>query len=135
MYENFEKLRMFKNLKNNLIKHGSFKLPRPRNYNIEENEIQELNVLEEVIERPNTSLRILENVTTVGQKKKLKTLKKHKFKPYKARRVHQLRNDNLARRLRFSVWFTENSKQNADFPSNIVWTGEARIQSSGKLNR
>ncbi|CAG9770068.1 unnamed protein product [Ceutorhynchus assimilis] len=39
--------RIFRNLKNNLIQHGSFKQPRPRNYNIEQNEIQELNVLGE----------------------------------------------------------------------------------------
>lgn len=52
--------RIFQSLKNNLIQYGSFKRPRPRNYNIEENEIQELNVIGEV-KITNLLTNLLEN--------------------------------------------------------------------------
>ncbi|XP_066260796.1 uncharacterized protein [Euwallacea similis] len=52
--------RIFQTIKNNLVNYGSFKKPRPKHYNIkDEKEIEELNIIGEVLEDPNTSLRTL----------------------------------------------------------------------------
>lgn len=128
--------RMFQTLKSNLINYGSFKKSRARHNNLnQENEIQQLNVIGEVLDHPNTSSRTLANITDVPKTTVLETLAKHKFKPYRTRRIHQLREGDAPRRLRFCQWFVGKCREDVTFPLNVVWTDEARVDTSGIFNR
>lgn len=128
--------RIFQVLKSNLSNYGSFTKPRSKNYVVDaEMEIQELNIIGTILDHPNTSHRSLADTTNTTRTKVLDTLKKHKFKPYRVRKVHHIREGDFARRLRFCEFFVEQCRQDGNFLMNIIWTDESRIDTSGIFNR
>ena len=128
--------RIFQTLKNNLVSFGTFTKPRVKKCNLnEEKEIQQLNVIGEILDQPNTSSRTLANITGATKTKVLETLCTHKFKPYTTRRVHHLRDGDAPRRLQFCQWFVEKCRDDVTFPRNIIWRDESRVDTSGIFNR
>ena len=64
-----------------------------------------------------------------------RVLTKHKYKPYRTRKVHHLRPGDFERRIDFCRWFLEKYNRVRNFPLNCIWTDEAYISSAGIFNR
>lgn len=129
--------KMFKRLYDNLYDFGSFVKPRSRNYN-PGNDIQEeriFNVIGSVTENPNISSREITANVGVAKSTALRILKKHRYRPYKVRKVQALHDGDSARRSDFCRWFLEREQEDGDFFRRIIWTDEVRITSDGIFNK
>lgn len=126
---------IFQRLYHNLSEYGSFVKPRSKNYNKENRERDEINTLACVAADPTISSRNIEKDVGTSKSKILKTLKKHRYKPYKIRKVHNLHPGDEERRLEFCHWYLQQINRNPNFFQNIIWTDEAFISSEGIFNR
>lgn len=61
----------------------------------------------------------------VGRSRLLRVLGKHRFQPYKIRKVHNLHIEDAERRINFCHWYVQ--KRTANFFQDIIWTDEAYI--------
>lgn len=129
--------KIFSRLKQNLISHGSFTKPRPKTYRnlMIDKELEELTVLGEINLFPNTSTRAMERNTGVARTTVRRIFKKHKFRPYRLRKVHHLRQQDFAPRRAFSHWFLRKCQDNPNFSTNVIWSDEATITSDGIFTR
>lgn len=127
---------IFGRLRHNLINSGQFERKRPQQYAANrDKELEEIVVLGAVQNNPKTSTRKLATETGLARINVRRSLKKHKYKPYRTRKVHHLRPGDFERRMVFSNWFLEKCNEVRDFPLNCIWTDEAYISSSGIFNR
>lgn len=127
---------IFARLRRNLIDGGQFEKKRPKLYESNrDKEFDEVVVLGAVENNPKTSTRNLKILTGLPRTSVRRILKKHKFKPYRTRRVHQLRPGDFERRMVFCQWFLERCNQVRDFSLNCIWTDEAYVNSAGIFNR
>lgn len=127
---------IFARLRRNLINSGQFEKKRPLNYVANrDRELEEIVVLGAVANNPKTSTRKLKTITSVPRTTIRQTLKRHKFKPYRTRKVHFLRHEDFERRINFCEWFLGKCNEVQNFPLNCIWTDEAYISSSGIFNR
>lgn len=62
-----------------------------------------------------------------------RVLKKHKFIPYKYRRVQTLLPGDQERRLTFCFWFRDIHEENNNILRNIIWSDEANFSNRGIL--
>lgn len=122
-------------MKSNLNQHGSFSISRPKTYNKENREIDEINVLASVETQPVNSCRKIEDSVGVNKSRVQKILQKHKFKPYKFHIVQNLHPGDAQRRLEFCNWYLENVNRKNNFERTIIWSDEAHFTSAGILNR
>ena len=127
---------IFHRLKNNLISSGQFVKKRPNIYNANrDRELEEVAVLGAVEINPKTSTRKLKETTGIPRTTLRRILHKHKFKPYRDRRIHHLRPTDFEHRLNFCNWFLQKCNQMPDFPLKCIWTDESYINSAGIYNR
>lgn len=127
---------IFTRLRHNLMNSGQFEKKRPKEYESNRGrELEEIVVLGTLANNPQTSTRKLNLSTGIARTNILRALKKHKFKPYRTRKVHHLRPGDVERRMDFCQWFLNNCNQVHDFALNCIWTDEAFISSSGIFNR
>lgn len=125
----------FSILKNNLINHGSFSRPRPKSYNKENREVDEINVLAAVEATPSTSCRVIEAEVGVIKSRAQQILRKHKFKPYKTKIVQHLHRGDAERRTIFCNWYLQKIQTNRHFARSVIWSDEAYFSSAGVFNR
>ena len=126
---------IFYRLKSNLINFGSFKKPRQKEYNKENREAEEINVLASVNITPATSCRKVETEVGVIKSRVQTILKKHKYKPYKIKVVQNLHPGDAERRLLFCEWYLQKINNNPNFGSKVIWSDESYICSNGIFNR
>lgn len=128
---------IFSRLKKNLIEYGSFKKPRPKTYRslVRDRELHELTILGEVHQNNNVSTRSLEQRTLIPRTTIRRILKKHKFRPYRVRKVHQLLQRDFAPRRAFCRWFLRKCQENPNFGANVIWSDEATVTSEGIFTR
>lgn len=127
--------RIFERLDFNLQRFGSFNKPRSKKYLKIAAEEDEINVLASVINTPNTSCREMEEQLGISRTRCLQILKKHKYRPYKVRKIHNLHLGDAQRRLNFCRWYIGKCQENENFPMQIIWSDEAFICSDGIFNR
>src|SRR5579872_7232922 len=126
---------IFVRLKENLINHGTFSQPRPKNYNIEDAEVAAINVIGMAVADPSISSRQIEKDSAVSRRRALGILKKNKYRPYKIRKIHHLQPTDPERRLEFCLWYRQKVQLEPFFSSSVIWTDEAYISSAGIFNR
>lgn len=125
----------FSIFKNNLINYGAFTRPRPKSYNKENREIDEINVLACVEATPSTSCRTIEAEVGVIKSRAQTILKKFKFRPYKVKVVQHLHPGDPERRLIFCNWYLQQIRANINFARSVIWSDEAYFSSAGIFNR
>lgn len=126
---------IFTRLENNLINHGSFQKPRPKQYNKENNEVDEINTLGFVAINPHASSRQIRQNIGVNRKKIKKILKKHNFRQYRYRKVQLLHIGDAERRIHFCNWYLQKCAVDRNFFKKVIWTDEVHISSEGIFNR
>lgn len=62
-------------------------------------------------------------------------MRKNKFKPYKAKIVHNLRPGDAERRMHFCRWYLNNIQIDINLARKIIWSDESYISSAGIFNR
>ncbi|XP_045460290.1 uncharacterized protein LOC123670784 [Harmonia axyridis] len=122
-------------LKHNLLYYGAYSKPRPKVYNKENQEVDEINVLASVHANHQNSCAKLENETGVSRSRVHRILKQHKLKPYKFNIVQHLYPGDAARRMNFCNWFLNQAQRDIDFAKKIIWSDESHISSAGIFNR
>lgn len=125
----------FSILKKNLIEHGTFAQPRPKIYNKENREKDEVNVLAYATVTPSTSCRNIEKEIGIDKSRSQKILRKYKYHPYKFKIVQNLHPGDADRRLIFCRWYTEQIQANANFGRLVIWSDESHVSSAGIFNR
>ena len=94
-----------------------------------------LQVLLDVADTPQTSLRQLAADHDVSEGSIRKILKQSKYHPYKPHLIHQLLEDDFDRRLQFAEIMTERTEGNQNLVRNIVFSDEATFMLNGSVNR
>lgn len=126
---------IFKRYLENLREFGSFQKPRPKVYNKENIEVEEINTIGYICAYPNASSRTIRDNIGVNRKKIKKICRKYRFKQFRYRKVHALHDGDPQRRLAFCNWYLNSCRQNLYFFRKIIWTDEVRISSDGIYNR
>ena len=108
---------------------------RPKSYNKENREIDEVNVLGCVEATPSTSCRAIEKEVGVSKDRAQTILHKYKFRPYKVKIVQHLHPGDAERRLIFCNWFLQQTEANVNFGRSVIWSDEVYFRSSGIFNR
>ena len=127
---------IFPRLRHNLITSGQFQKPRPKTYvTNRDKELEEIVVLGSIENNPKTSTRKLKESTGLARSNVRRTLKKHKYRPFRIRKVHHLRDGDYQRTLDFCQWFLKKCNQVPDFSLNCIWTDETYVSSAGIFNR
>lgn len=125
---------IFRRLVFNLKEYGAFKKPViSRQKHI--NEEKQYNVLQSVIEDPETSTRKIENQTGVAKSTSQFILRKTQFKPYKFRICQGLRPGDNERRRHFCEWYTRMCQDDFNFPYRVIWSDESMVTNNGIFNR
>lgn len=125
---------IFRRLIANIKEYGSFKKPvltRQKASNPE----KQYEVLQSVIENPETSTRTIQNHTGVSKSTAHFILKKNNFKPYKFRVCQGLRPGDDVRRRHFCEWYTRMCQDNVNFPFKVIWSDESMVSNNGIFNR
>lgn len=123
----------YRNLRVNLINHGSFTKPYRKPQRISEE--NRTNVLQAVVENPNISTREIQHNTGVSKSTAHKILKTHQYHPYKYNVCQALRPGDDERRREFCEWYTRQCAQSDNFPSQILWSDESGFTNNGLFNR
>lgn len=118
-----------------MVEHGAFIRPRPKTYNKENHDRDEVNVLACVEATPSQSCRVLEQEVGVPKTRVQRILTKYKFRPYKIKIVHHLHPGDAERRLLFCNWYLEQIRIDNNFARFIIWSDEAYFSSAGIFNR
>lgn len=125
-----------KRFKDNLIRYGAYKKPRPKLYESYTNKNE---IIEEIIghttAEPETSVREIQTTTNISKSSVQRVLKKNGCKPYKIRKVHTLHPRDSEKRQNFCNWYLEKLRDNRDFYKDIIWTDEVHVSSAGIFNR
>lgn len=126
---------IFAKLKENIINHGSFNKPRPKNYDITDADESAVNVMGCVVANHSISSRQMEVESGVSRRRALRILRKYKFRPYKIRKQHHLQPTDPQSRLEFCNWYKQKLLQDPLFYQKVIWTDEVHISSAGIFNR
>lgn len=127
---------IYPRIKRNLITYGAFSKPRVKIYDVRrDKELEELGVLGELNNNNTTSIRQLESRTGLSYSTVHRIFKKHKFNPYRTRKVHRLFDRDFQPRMDYCHWFLESTQVNQNFPLKILYTDEAHVSSNGLFNR
>jgi transposase len=95
-------------------------------------EINQMEVLQTVIERPQISSRQIANELEVVSKSSiLRILKENKYHPYKPQFVSKLYDWDYDQRLDFSFWVQGEIEEDRNFASNILFTDESTFTTNG----
>lgn len=124
----------FGRLVRNLRNFGSFKKPKI-NARVIQNQNLELSVLLYVEENPNTSTREIAHYMQVSHSTVQYILKKHKFFPYKPRKVHALGENDPQRRVQFCTVFMNKLREDPIFYRRVLWSDECTFGKNGVFNR
>ena len=81
------------------------------------------------------SLREIERETNVAKTSARKILRRHKFKSYRCRKVHHLRNTDFQRRRIFCRWILRKERADPNSCKKILWSDESRFTNNGWFNR
>lgn len=127
--------KMFPRIESNLISFGSFQKPRPKSYYKENRELEEINTIGYVVADPTASSRKIRDAIGINRKKSKKILKRHNYRQYVYRKVHNLHPGDAERRITFCLWYLQQCEQDPDFCRKIIWTDEVRVTSDGIFNR
>lgn len=122
-------------MKKNLLEYGAFKQHRPKSYNKQNRETDEVNVLAFVEAVPSSSCRVIEREVGVVKTRVQTILKKYKFTPYKLQIVQHLHPGDAERRLIFCNWYMERIRMNIEFAKSVIWSDESYFSSAGIFNR
>lgn len=125
--------KMFVRIETNLRNYGSFKKPKKQQRRFAEN--SELDVLLAVQENSRTSTREIAHNIGVSKTTVHSILKKYKFKPYIARKVHALERNDRGRRIQFCRYFLNALEENPNFYRKIIWSDECTFSNNGIFNR
>lgn len=115
----------FRKLIENLNNYGSFVKPKNNEYGA-----AEADVLAFFEIHPRASIRDCARESGLSLAKIHAILKKHNWKAFKILPVHQLRDGDSVRRLRFCQWILNNN-----FLENILWSDESQFTNCGIFNR
>lgn len=126
-------LSTYRNLRVNLIEHGSFIKPYKNPQRISEE--TKTTVLQAIVENPNTSTREIQRNTGIPKSTAHKILASHKYHPYKYNVCQSLRPGDNERRREFCEWYTRQCDANDNFPSQILWSDESNFTNNGLFNR
>lgn len=94
-----------------------------------------LDILLEVTNDPPTSLRQISSNLNVTYYWAQKTLKNHKYHPYRFNISQTLHEGDSERRLLFCRWLLRNVEQDEHFAQKILWTDESCFTNCGVFNR
>lgn len=125
--------RKFERLEVNLRRYGAFKKPKQEERQF--NEDTELNVLLQVEESPETSVREISSNIGVSKRTVHEVLKKHKFKPYIPQKVHALEENDRGRREQFCNFYCNLARQDPVIHTKIIWSDECTFSINGIFNR
>ncbi|KAI4458098.1 hypothetical protein MML48_7g00004136 [Holotrichia oblita] len=121
--------KIFQRIETNLRNYGSFKKPNTQKRKFSED--KELNVLLAVQENSQTSTREIAHNIGVSKTTVHGILRKHKFKPYVARKVHALEQNDPGRRIQFCRFYLNALEQDPNFYRMIIWSDECTFSNNG----
>lgn len=122
----------YKRLYDNLGQYGSFVRPREKRGI---SEVSQINVLACVHQNSSTSTRQISTEAGPSQSTVCRTLRQHKFHPYKLSVCQTLHAGDEEQRIRFCNWFRNMCAADPRFVSKILWTDETRFTNCGMFNR
>lgn len=102
---------------------------------ITEAENVQLDVLQSVIENPNTSHRIIARELDISKASVGRILKSHNYHPYHIQMHQNLYGTDFEQRLQFCLWFLEKSGTDENFFDKILFTDESTFHNNGLMNR
>lgn len=94
----------------------------------------EEHVLLDVVEHKTTSIAAISNRTGAKETTVRKILKKHKYRPFKPKYVHILKERDFNARFDFCMWFQGELEENRRFPKEIMFSDEATFSSNGTVS-
>lgn len=98
-------------------------------------EDMEIDILGYFEANPNKSIRSLIPEIGTSYSSIQRTLKKHKYRPFKNRKVQALKPNDFLRRSRFCHNILQKYEENNDYIKNILWTDESSFSTAGLPNR
>lgn len=125
--------RKFNRLEKNLRRYGCFKKPKAVRRKFCEN--VELDVLLAVEENAKTSVREVANIVGTSRNTVSAVLKKHKYKPYIAKKVQAIDENDPIRRTQFCNFYLTTLQQDPLLYRKIIWTDECTFTNNGIFNR
>lgn len=81
------------------------------------------------------SLREIEQNVGVSKTSTRRILRKNKYRPYKIKTLHHLRDEDFIRRRWFCNWLLRKYRTNKSISNNILWSDESRFSNNGQFNR
>lgn len=107
---------------------NSYKLPHQK---AKTNEETSLNVLLSAIENPQMPLSEREKEVDVSERSIRRIFKRNKYKPYKPKFVHTLKEWDLDARIDFCFWYQGMVEEDQHFSKYVFFTDEATFTSNG----
>lgn len=95
----------------------------------------ELEVLQSIIENPNTSTRIMARELEISRTSVRRIIKNHHYHPYHIQMHQNLYGTDFDRRLEFCLWFLEKAGEDEFFFDKILFTDESTFHNNGLVNR
>ncbi|GLV45962.1 hypothetical protein CBL_20668, partial [Carabus blaptoides fortunei] len=117
----------------NLGEYGSFAKSRQR-YGNRPAEYEE-EILQSVQDNPSASTREIAAEVNLSHQQVWRTLKNHKYRPYKIHISQVLHPGDYGRRVVFSRFLENQLRENPNFLNNVIWTDECKFTNSGLFNR
>lgn len=87
------------------------------------------------ISNEEVSLREIESETSVKKTSAKIILRRHKFRPYRCRKVQHLRQSDFRKRRIFCRWILRQRRQDHNICKKILWSDESRFCNNGWFNR
>lgn len=125
--------KIFQRIEKNLRNYGSFTKPKTQKRKFSED--KELDVLLAVQENSRTSIREIAHNIGISKTTVHGILRKHKLKPYIARKVHALEQNDPGRRIQFCCFYLNALEQDPNFYRRIIWSDECTFSNNGIFNR
>lgn len=101
---------------------------------ITDNEDNKMEVLQSVIENPNTSTRVIANEVDISHSSVWRILKKHKYHPFHMQMHQYLYERDFDRRLEFCLWALDRLGEDSDFFKHVLFSDEATFHNNGLVN-
>lgn len=104
---------------------------RAKNVTNEDNSLQ---VLGSIVEKGQTSLRIVAEQCDMSRNSVHRILKRNKFHPYRPTFISTLKERDLPARFDFCIWYQGQLEEDRDFYKKIIWLDEATFTSNGTVS-
>ena len=122
--------RIMKKFKETGSVHDASRSGRPKT----DDDTQEV-ILAKVSSNPTKSLKRHSKELAIPYGTCHRTLKAHKFHPYKLKILHRLYDDDFERRMKMCEWFLGNIFEDRDFLKKILFTDEANFYVNGEVDQ